>query len=205
MTLHNKTEWPDWFLRRLLAFCCRELGYPVRRLQAAEFTATRRGQSYRGRAWGRHILVRVGPASFFPLTGNSRGTKMLPPFTIADRVECLVLVTAHELAHCRSFWRPREYGNGEGVIDLAARRVVERFRVDRERLMAAWEKPPSTRAAKPKPSEQERELAHAEKMARAWEKKLSLARTKAVKYRRRLLYLQRKAAMTPSKGGEHET
>lgn len=37
MKLHNTTDFPDYFLRRMVSWCCREIGLPVRYVQEATF------------------------------------------------------------------------------------------------------------------------------------------------------------------------
>lgn len=71
MKFRNTTDFPDYFLRRLVSFCCKELELPVRNVLAAQFTKCR--GLYRGRAWwywngtGR-ILVRIGGSEGYPFT-----------------------------------------------------------------------------------------------------------------------------------------
>src|ERR1039457_6442142 len=57
--VQNSTDCNDTFLRRMVAWCCREIGLPVRWVRQARFTNY--SHTYRGRAWrsGR-ILVRIG-------------------------------------------------------------------------------------------------------------------------------------------------
>ncbi len=65
MRLKNSTDWPDWFVRRMLAWCCREIGYPIRQLHEAQIRNRSRGH-YSGHAYygGRRIVVSIGPETF---------------------------------------------------------------------------------------------------------------------------------------------
>lgn len=198
MKLKNTTDFPDYFLRRLVSWCCRQLDYPVRQLRAAEFTKTR--HAFCGRAWSsRRILVRIGEdtnidgAPRYPRERKYPDRKYAPTCTLQDRIEALIKVTAHELAHL-SRWNDGVYRNREARVDGMAIAVLEKFRVDRDKLMEAWSEVPKHREAKPKPSRQEQNAQRAAASLATWERKLKLARTKVAKYKKQVNRYERIAA-----------
>lgn len=182
MKLENSTTWTDSFLRKMIAWCCREVGLPVRHIKRATFRNC--SPAYRGRGWRYRILVSVGPDSKFPVVDKSNSIVG----TVADRLEALILVTAHELQHANQYRESR-------ITDLKRRRSCERdarnaegrallqFRRDRHWLLPEWESVPESRQPKPKPSKREQNAERAAKNLERWQKKLKLAQTKVRKYR----------------------
>src|SRR3990167_7912559 len=97
MKLVNSTDFDNRFLRRMVTWCCRQVGYKVGRVRSVQFR-NRTKRAYSGRAHGdRCIVVSVGPAELFPTAPDSRPG--IVGMILADRLEALVTVTAHELAH----------------------------------------------------------------------------------------------------------
>lgn len=198
MRLANSTDFDDWFLRRMVAWCCRELG--VKGLLAAAFT--KYSGSFRGRAWccSRRILIRIGGdgrVAYYPMTLKYPGRKHAPTITIADRTEALLHVTAHEVAHLAR-WQDGQRRNREARVDGMTLPLLEKFRASRDALLAEWNETPAAKPVKPKPSRAERNEAQARKLLAAWERKLKLAKTKAAGYRRKVRRYERVAAR---KGG----
>lgn len=193
MRLRNSTDFADWFLRRLVSWSCRELGLPVREVAAVQFTNTR--HAYRGRAWSSgRILVRIGDGRHFPKKGKYPGRVNAPEYELADRLEALVHVTAHELAHL-SQWH--ECGHRvrvrEAAVDGLGLAVLRAFREQRRTLTARWEAEPAGRSRKPKPTLRERNEARARDALKRWERKKKLAETKVKQYRRKVRYYERTA------------
>ena len=203
MKLNNTTDWPDHFLRRMTAWCCRRLDLPVRYVKGARF-----GNSIN--AWGgraylvqHRIGARVGGDGHFPTLTRMRETSHHEP--IVDRIEALVMVTAHELAHLEQWRRHtttrrgRDGGGSESITDHAALTVLNEFRAGREVLLANWnaadEKP-----IKARPSVIEERAAKAEVALARWSKKLRLAQTKIRKLKARVRYYSRKQAAASSEG-----
>lgn len=198
----NSTPWPDHFLRRLVSWTCRELGYPRRSLKGIEFgNRTNAAWSGHGGGWSDHgyILVRVGPESRFP-TNTRVHRDGFSVGRIADRVEALVMVTAHEIAHCDAVRRGnktrrsyRSHGNtvgSERYINGRAKQVLEAFREKRDELLAEWEKPPARQKAKPKSPVQKRaENAFAKEAE--WERKLAQAKRLYAKWKRKADYYRK--------------
>jgi hypothetical protein len=122
-----------------------------------------------------------------------------------DRLEALVGVTGHELAHLQQY----QEGGNRLINEKGARweevRVLEAFRADRENLLAEWSKGKPIecvrRKAKPVESAADRAL-KAEVMLEKWQRRLKLAQTKVKTYRRKVRYYERSlkpAATTPQK------
>lgn len=89
------------------------------------------------------VLVRIGPDGLpgrrYPYTGrrNAHGRE----YTLADRVEALVKVTAHEVEHIARYHRGAR--QTEADVDRSALIVLGEFRRNRDRLMAEWMEPRS--------------------------------------------------------------
>lgn len=251
MKLKNTTDWPDHFLRRMVAWCCRELDVPASYLRLATFTKYR--GSFRGRAWhrSRRILIRIGAdgheqktarfllngqpivdgvfskiksanmpvrdaikqlekdgqlqtsiglftrheeskwEAYYPRTCKYPGRVNAPTFQIADRTEALLHVTAHEVAH-HARWQDT-FRNREARVDGMTLPLLEKFRANRESLLAEWSVEPKQRSVIALTRQQKND-AKARKMLATWERKLKLAKTKVVAYRRKVRYYDRVAA-----------
>src|SRR5579859_4853375 len=99
----NCTHWPDYFLKRMSAWCCRELEVPVRLIRHYRFRNSRRAWGGAARPWRKQITVGVGAASWF-----SRGCGIHQEGeTFTDQIECLVAVTAHEIYHVAAVHIPK--------------------------------------------------------------------------------------------------
>lgn len=192
MRLTNSTSWPDYFLRRLVSYCAAKVGYPVRQLRAAKFRNSRSSWGGVARPWLKSFTTCVtknwGPN---PMT-TRHGLEL------RDREECLVHVTAHEIAHIMQYAEQSKTrqsgtsGGSERATDWHANPVVLDFREHREELLAAWNVMPALRTRGPgKTPEEIRESKAREALAR-WERKLKLAQTKIKKLRARVRYYERK-------------
>jgi hypothetical protein len=187
----NSTDYPDYMLRRMVSWCCKQLDMPVRRVRAVQFTNCSR--YWRGRAWSRRILVRIGPDAGYPYTGKYPGRTYAPTYTVNDRTEALVKVTAHELAHLAR-WADGIYKVREATVDGMAIPILKRFVDNREELLAEWNVAPAAKAPKPKPGRQQQNEAKARDALARWERKMKLAKTKVAAYRKRVRYYDRVAA-----------
>ena len=97
MKIKNSTDYPVHFLRRMTAWCAKHVGYKPSLLRSVEFR-NRTTAAYSGHAYGtRRIVVSIGPPSMFPTTPDRRPGMAMEVF--ADRLEGLLAVTAHEIAH----------------------------------------------------------------------------------------------------------
>lgn len=201
MKLTNTSDFPDHFLRRMVGWCCRELLLPVKVVRQARFTKYRTW-AFRGRAWSSgRILVRIGPeanpagVSWYPLTRRYPGRVRAPEYVLADRIEALVKVTAHELAHLER-WQSGVGRNCEGQVDSVALIVLNAFRKDREVLLAEWNREPASKEVPPKPSVREKNAAKVQADLLRWTRKLKLAQTKVRKLKVKAKRYERIAAQS---------
>lgn len=178
------TGFQPWFLRRLTVWCCKQLEMPARGVRAV-FRNSRSCWGGCARGWRRQITVCVGDAKWFP--------KQAKELHVADRLECLVWVTAHELAHVMQYaQRTRTrlqggYGGSEKSTDWHAVPIVEAFRAQRESLLAQWSAEP-VMAIRPVVSVTDRRARKARSDLERWQRKLRLATTKVRKLKLRVKY-----------------
>jgi hypothetical protein len=200
MKITNSTDWAVHFLRRMTSWCCRQVGLPASKLRAAQFR-NRTTSSYSGHAYcaSGKIYCGIGPASHFPLPPDKRDG--MAGEVLADRVEALVAITAHEVEHVNQY-RSGRYDKLGRRLEANTRavevRVLRAFRAEREALLAAWVAEPA-RAAKPVVSLEERRAAKAAADLARWNRKLALAKTKVRKLQIRVRYYdqKRQAACKP--------
>lgn len=194
MKIKNSTSWNDWMLRRMIKWCCSKLEMPLHSIKVCVFRNSRATWGGCARSWKKQITVCVtDKESEFPASCSTHaaGEKF------ADRIECLVAVTAHELyhiaAHCVSEHRQRTrgYGKGQGsserVTCAEEMRVLNLFRQDRECLLTEWQIAP---LINPKLSLTEKRAVKAKIDLARWTRKLKLAQTKVSKLKRRVKYYQ---------------
>lgn len=204
MRLSNTLSYSDRFLRRMISWICKEIDLPVKYVWQAEFKRIKncRRESYSGTAFlfERRIAVRLGEE--FPSRAKIRRIGVCE--VLADQMEGLVYVTAHELAHLEQY--KREVGTrGRGYIggselntDQIAFPVLRTFRAQREVLLAKWNEAQVEPETKPVVSVVEKRAHKAQVMLEQWTKKLKLAQTKIKKYRTKVRYYERKAATSQS-------
>jgi alkyl hydroperoxide reductase subunit AhpF len=188
MKIKNSTDWPVHFLRRMAGWCCRQVGLPASKLRQAEFR-NRTTRSYSGHAYyGGRVVCSIGPAHRFPLAPDTRDG--MAGEIIADRVEALVAITAHEVEHIHQF-RTGKMNKIAGRVEAHTRavevRVLRAFRAARETLLAEWSVEP-VRIEKPKASIKERRASKAADDLARWQRKLKLAQTKVRKLKVRVRY-----------------
>jgi hypothetical protein len=145
MLIKSTIGWKKSWLRKVVSFCCRELGYNASNITRAIFSQAHSGE-YAGRAYcGWHqIKVKINPINTYPVI--DRYPRSLPPLELNDPVEVLVLITAHESAHLERWDRFVRGLKREGRRDTLLERDTERlarmvlasFRNQRKRLMEKW-------------------------------------------------------------------
>jgi hypothetical protein len=201
MKLKNTTHWPDHFLRRMVAWVCKQVELPARSLKRADFGKRSRG-CFNGYAWYRSMRIRVviGPAKEYPVEpfhypGRTNDQFLSPRY--ADQLEGLVGVTAHELQHLH---RKAETGHGGGERHTRGeeRRIHALFVANRDTLVAEWSAPPAA-IAKEKPSAQQRRAGKVQSSLERWQRKLKLAQTKVKKLRRQAAYYDKALAANKSR------
>jgi len=197
MKLINTLDYPDRYLRRMISWICRELELPVRYVLEAKFQNT--SKAYSGRCYGRRILVRIGPASRYPVAAWKQHRPGNYKPALQDRTEGLVKVTAHELAHvaqrrARSRTRPGGgWGGSEAATDALAASVLENFRRQREELLQAWTPAPQTEPVAPADPAMVKVHARYErvmKYLKHWEQRCQRAQRKVIEYRKKARYYE---------------
>lgn len=196
MKFKNTSDWPDHFLRRMLAWVQKQIAdKPI--VKIAQF----RNKSYRYRGyahyWTRKISVSVSPNSTgYPVnhswcrayTSPDGSQNILP-----DPIAGLVHVTAHEVGHLIHYACGHQGRGSEARADAMARIVTKRFAEQREALLAEWNSAPVEKPKAVADPVQRRMIKAAKALAR-WERKLALAKTKVKQYQRKVGYYDRKAA-----------
>lgn len=189
MKLKNSTDFPDWFLRRMIGWICRQkpIGWKVKHIEEAAFRKVRQDSHTRvngvAEPWFRKFRVSISD-SVFPWSWGGATVGAM------GRIKSLVDVTAHEIAHLT---QSREVLKGryrEGDADHMAKQVVELFDAQKGPLVAQWMKAPSyaTREPKPKTPVQQVRADRARKNLTNWEKKLKYAQNKVKKYKKQVKY-----------------
>jgi hypothetical protein len=187
--LINTTDYSDTFLRRMVSWCCKELGLPVRRLKQARFGNSCRhwgGLAY----WRSRIGVRVVGDD---CNRELKHWKFRDGFQVVtnSRLEVLLLTTAHELAHIEQFWRLGYRSKGlERHTEGMAYTVLKAFRIVQDALVAEWSREPEG-PVKVAPSVQERRQQAVMTKLATWQRKMKLARTKVAKYQRQVRYYEK--------------
>lgn len=195
MKLKNTTDFADHLLRRMVSWCCRQVGYKPSRIRAAQFR--NKSGAYSGHAYhSRRIVASIGPDKLFPLPPDSRPGMDNESF--ADRTEALVAITAHEIAHLLQYETGRITRlKANGLTERDARRqevaCLRAFRNSRELLLTDWSHEPAEKA-KPVASVQDRRAAKAQAALDRWQRKAKLAATKVRQYRRQVGYYERALA-----------
>jgi len=191
MILQNSTTWPNWFLRRVVSWCAKQLELPHADIKASVFRNSRCAWGGCARGWRKAITVCVGKASYFPRT-NRHG------INLQDREDCLVWVTAHELAHIFQYLyvgagtRQRGgRGGSEDITEKFAKPIVARFQQERATLLAEWLTPPATCLRAPQLSVVEKRAVKAKNDLAKWQRRLKLAQTKVRKLKTKVRYYER--------------
>lgn len=199
MILRNSTDFSDRFLRRMLSWICRAMELSPKKIKEAKFQNTR--HLFSGHAhWRSRILVKIGGdgGDMYPYTRsrNEHG----PVYTLADRMESLIHVSAHEAAHIERWHRLGDVRNNEADVDRVALIVLKAFRVERERLLAEWTGPPVEVTAElvaadnsATPAFVERRAAKAVADLARWTRKLKLAQGKVRKLKAKVTYYAKKS------------
>ena len=208
MELKNTSCLPDYFVRALLRWACKQVGYPYRDLREARFV----GRSTRrigGRAFlrSRRIIINVPPfvsyqdgvpPSEFPrLTFEEALNVRLSDAYMQRRFKWFAEITAHEIAHLYVYW---EHGSvSESEVEAQGKLIAADFEADADALLKAWSKEPVKRESKPKPTATEKRENSNRALLKKWESKMKAAQNKVKKYRAKVRYYDRKRA---AKGAE---
>ena len=184
MELKNTSCLPDHFVRAMIRWCCKQVGYSYSDLREVRFVErwTRR---IMGVAFlrSRRIIINVSLIDEALLSEwrSARG---------------LVETVAHEIAHLYVYW---EYGSvSESEVEAQGKLIAADFEADADALLAAWSKEPARRETKPQPTAAEKREQGNRELLTKWESKLKAAQNKVKKYRAKVRYYDRKRA---AKGG----
>jgi hypothetical protein len=206
MKIVNSTSFPDYFLRRLVSYCCKDHGLKVREIRTATFR-NRSDSSYSGHAWwgSREICVSVRKSAHDTPMSRIMGPRLDDPDWAMkwdeERIDHLVKVTAHEVAHIMlhvtgsKTRQSRRYGTvssggSEHETNRHEKYVFDSFNKDRYALLKSWMKP-STRVKADKVGVRERRAVHASKKLAEWERKMKRAETASKKWRAKVRYYER--------------
>lgn len=199
MKLINSTAWPDWFVRRMVSWCCKELEIGSREVRRFKLRNRTDGFSS-GHCYPRsgEICVSLGIVNLNTETVTSG------ELYYRKTVDELVRVTAHEVAHrmlgiggnrsrkSRRYHNHISSGGSEAQTVHFERKVMEAFIGNKAALLAEWEAPPQ-RTAKPVQGITERRSEKANRDLERWQRKLKVATNKVRKLRIRVRYYERKA------------
>lgn len=201
MKLKNTTDFPDYFLRRMVSWCCKQLDYSSRNISEAQFR-NRSDSCASGCAYGsQRFVVSIGNITWInDGTGDGSRTKRARR-TIYERANDLVRVTAHEIFHLKAHREginSRNYGRSSGSSERQTcwheQKILEAFKTNRESLMDKWLKPPVARTQRPRKTLQEQRAEKANNSLIRWQRKLKLAQTKVKQYKQKVRYYEKAIA-----------
>ncbi len=184
-------------LRKIVVWICGRLDLPVRRVPIVTFAKSR--AAFGGLYQHKGIVgCRIGGTENFPYKDTRDGHE----FVIADQVECLVYLAAHELEHRKQHCdgRLRKLGRSlERITRGTGRRVLIEFRSVREKIM---EKSPESSAVSAKPSLIEQRAAKVDAKLKEWEAKQKRASAKVKTYRAKARYYAKKLGSMACDGSQ---
>lgn len=186
-----------WFLRRMTAWCAKEIELPMRQVKVAVFRNSRSLWGGCARCWRGQITLCVAKVITGPHPTRTHRNRFSVG-VLADRMEILIHVTAHELAHIYQYVEKAKtriggsLGGGEEATDHLAAAVLAKFRQERDALLNAWNVEPAQGLRGPVLSVTERRALKAQKDLDRWQRRLKLAQTKVRKLKRRVAYYQQR-------------
>jgi hypothetical protein len=135
----NTSRFPTPLLRKLLDWTLAE------RSAAACVSAVHFGNDSRAyHGWCKpsgRIRVRVGGPEHFPCAVKYPGLKTAPEYTIADPIEALVVVIAHEAHHAKQFERRHAWTRAQKYLIVTGPAAAGSI-VERARTIGAGTRPP---------------------------------------------------------------
>lgn len=196
MKIRNSTNYPDYMLRRMVGWCCQQIGMPVNSIALAVFRNSRSSWGGCARSWRKQISVCVHPSErIWPQSCSTHE----PGEVFGSRVECLVAVTAHEAYHIaanlvdthkqRTRGKGLRYQSSERTTCKEEMRVLRLFRENCVVLLTEWLQPPMTDGEKVI-TDKRADKAKADLLR--WQRKFKLAQTKVRKLKARVAYYERK-------------
>ncbi len=204
MRITNTTKMPTEALRRCAVWCAQQVGCSTRKIRSIHYRSRKYGL-YSGHCHVASgvITCSVGNTGAGSLR-SSLGKVYTPKELFEGRVQSVVEITAHEIAHRQLYLEgsetrySRRYGTTSGggsekQTRWLASRVFQAFEKDAENLLRQWIDIPEPKA-KAKPNLQEKRAAHVDKKLAEWEKKLKTAQRKVKEYRKKARYYERAMA-----------
>lgn len=198
MKIINSTDWPVWFLRRMVAWCCGELGIKVKKIQRFKLRNRSDGFSS-GHCYSGYglICVSLGVVNWTTALGVSKTLKRGDEYR-RRTVDDLVRVTAHEVAHRMQHIEgsrtrvSRRYGSASSGGSEPATKfhedlVMKAWDDKKETLYPQWMQPPA-RQAKSTINIIDARAAKAQADLAKWTRKLKLAQAKVKKLKVRVRY-----------------
>lgn len=123
----------------MAVWVCEQVGLSTDKVQEAAFGNRSRG-AYSGFAYySMRIHVSIGRGTSFPKKSHiyrGRKSEAYRSPAYADRLECLVGITAHEMTHLMEYDLKEKTGERRTMEN--ERRVTELFRQSRKSLVAEW-------------------------------------------------------------------
>lgn len=189
MKLKNSTDFPSWFLRRMIGWICQHkaIGMSVRQIGEANFQNMHDSSgNFSGRAYCRNrgyynnrFKVRISPLKDWENQGK--------------RIRALVYVTAHEIEHLNQTLDVLKGRHREREARAWGYAVQEDFIAREAELTEAWFAPPvyATRSSAPKSVVDKRKEA-AIKNLKTWQRKLKMAENKVAKWQKKVRYYEKK-------------
>lgn len=194
MKLKNHTRLPDYFLRRIISWCCKEIGYSTRRIDIAEIRNRKNDGRLSGHAQGSRKFCISIPRNF-----QTDEPENVLPSDLA--LESLVRVIAHEVFHLwahhegiRSRRNRKTRGSSERQTIRHEIMVLEAYRKCRLELLDKWSVRPKRKSrarTNPPKSKVESRAKNARKKLSEWQRKHKLAQTKLKFWRKKVKYYDR--------------
>lgn len=205
MKFTNTTDYPDYFLRRVLSFCMKETGLKKKQLTEIHFGTKSRGL-FKGTAWYSEVRIMINRHAHTWKLYRPYMRRGVPNWYETPE-QCLVMLVAHELRHVRDqqdgSMNRRGRGGRRVNVELRAehsgRSALVSFLKREEELLAEWNKPPKRKAAKPEVSLQEKRAANILALLDKWERKAKAAQKKVKAYRAKARYYERALAKRSDK------
>jgi predicted SprT family Zn-dependent metalloprotease len=209
LIIKNTSKWPTPALKILSAWVVDQIGLAsvidktIFETYTIKFTNSSNGTS--GCAWKTHCIVRANRRLKGPWPWIYRDSRFYwaPEITLNNRIEALVKLIAHEMAHAFEKGRTGKPSQREFfAIDLS-KQILEKFRIAwpelRKKIWKAMRKDHLHTIAqsckKASTRTPEKRKIHAEAKLRKWQTALKLAQTKIKIYTKKIAYYTKKEAL----------
>jgi hypothetical protein len=202
MKLTNTTKWSDTFLRRMVSWACKEVGYPVRNIRLAKIVEDRGWGATGSSNWSNHtkdgsLTIKSGTKTEFSDQDKHE----------LERIAHMVYVTAGQIFYLHSRHvghKIADHGTSQASrrrkTKEVATRIRESFTAHGKQLIDKWNKPRArkkedpNKSCLPKQTPKEKKVEAAKKMLATWERKNRLAQTKVKTWQKNIVLLERAAA-----------